>query len=129
MMSFRYGQFGDGFALTRPPAAALRFRELAETRGRAITIVELTKTGEDSYGQPIYQESSHDERAFVEVRGGESVLPTGTVKEASARAFLVPWAAVREEGCEVEVDNVRYHVESLVDRGVYLELGLERKAG
>jgi hypothetical protein len=127
-MSFRYGQFGTGFKLTRPPVTALRFEELVKTRGRAITIIGLEETGEDSYGQPVYQESSHEEKAFVEARGGERIIPPGTVKEGKVMAFLVPWAAVKEEGYEVEIDGVRYHIDALVETDAYMELNLERKA-
>ena len=128
-MSFRYGQFGTGFKLTRPRAAALRFEDLVKTRGQAITIIELEETGEDSYGQPVYQESSHEEKAFVEARGGERTIPPGTVKEGRVRAFLVPWAAVKEEGYEAEIDGIRYHIDALVKTDAYMELNLERKAG
>ena len=128
-MSFKYGQFGTGFKLTRPQAAALRFEGLVKTRGKAITIIELEETGEDSYGQPVYSESSHEEKAFVEARGGERIIPPGTVKEGWVRAFLVPWAAVKEDGYEVEIDGIRYHVDAIVETDAYMELDLERKAG
>jgi len=127
-MSFKYGQFGTGFSRAMPPAAAHHFEEFVKIRGRAITIIELEETGEDSYGQPVYSESSHEEKAFVEARGGERILPPGTVKEGRVRAFLVPWAAVKEEGYEAEIDGVRYHVDALVETDAYMELNLERKA-
>jgi len=59
-MSFKYGQYGAGFAIAYPSPAAMRFHELVETRGRSLTIVEFTETGEDSYGQPVYTEALQD---------------------------------------------------------------------
>ena len=127
-MSFQYGQFGTGFIRTLPPPAALRFQKWVETRGKTITIIKLTKTGEDAYGQPLYQESSYTEKAFVERRGRERILRPGTLKMGDLKVFLVPWAAVKEVGYEIEVDSRRYHITSLVDTDVYLMLEAERKA-
>ena len=128
-MSFKYGQFGTGFAIAYPSPAAMRFEEAVETRGRDLTIVELTETGEDSYGQPIYTESSSDAKAFVDARASERILSTGEVKEAKVRAYLVPWAPVGEEGYEVELDGVRYHIAGVTETDANLILELERKAG
>jgi len=128
-MSFKYGQFGEGFAIAYPSPAAMRFEEAVETRGRSLTIVALTETGEDSYGQPIYTESSSDAKAFVDARASERILPTGEVKEAKVRAYLVPWAPVGEEGYEVELDGVRYHIAGVTETDANLILELERKAG
>ena len=128
-MSFKYGQFGTGFAIVYPSPAAMRFGEAVETRGRTLTIIELTETGEDSYGQPIYTETGSDAMAFVDARASERILPTGEVKEARVRAYLVPWAPVKEDGYEVELDGVRYHITGVTETGVNLVLELERKAG
>ena len=126
-MSFRFGQFGTGFLKTRPPATTLRFRDLMKRRGRDVSIVELTETGSDAYGQPVYSESSYTEKAFLERSGRERDLPPGTVKENFIELFMVPWAAIGEEGYEVEVDEVRYHVTALDDSEAYLMVEAERK--
>jgi len=127
-MSYRYGQFGDGFNLARLAPAAMRFHEAVETRGRPITIVTLTEAGEDSYGQPVYTEEGHEGRAFLDARSSERVLPTGEVKEARVRAYMAAWAPVGEEEYEAEVDGVRYHIAGITETGVNLVLELERKA-
>jgi hypothetical protein len=126
-LSFRFGQFGTGFLKTRPPATTLRFRDLVKRRGRDVSIIELTETGSDAYGQPVYSESSLTEKAILERTGRERDLPPGTVKENLIELFMVPWAAIGEEGYEVEVDGVRYHVTTLDDRETYLMVEAERK--
>ena len=127
-MSFRYGQFGTGFKRAMPQAAALRFRNLVETRGREVSIVRLTETGADEYGQPVFSETVHTERAFVEERSGERNIPPGAVKEGSLKLFMAPWAAVKEEGHEVEVEGLRYHITGLIETRAYLHVEAERKA-
>ena len=127
-MSFRYGHFGTGFSRTMPPATALRFEELVKTRGRDVSIIRLTETGEDDYGQPIYKESSYTEKAFLERVGRERDLPPGTLKEGLIRLFMVPWAAIGEDGYEVAIDGVRYHITGLDEREAYLLVEAERKA-
>lgn len=128
-MSFQYGQFEEGFAIAYPSPAAMRFREAVETRGRSLTIIELTETGEDSYGQPIYTETGSDAKAFIDAKASERILPTGEVKETRVRAYLVPWAPVKEDGYEVELDGVRYHIAGVTETDANLVLELERKAG
>ena len=128
-MSYRYGQFGEGFDVSRPYPAAMRFHEAVETRGRTITIIELTETGEDSYGQPLYAEVSYPGRAFLDMRTSERTLPTGDIKEGRVRAYLAPWAPVGEEGFEVEIEGIRYHIAGITETGVNLVLELERKTG
>jgi len=128
-MSYRYGQYGEGFDIVHPPPAAMRFSEAVETRGRTLTIIELTETGEDSYGQPLYAEVSYQGRAFLDMRASERTLPTGDVKEGRVRAYLAPWAPVAEEGFEVEIEGIRYHIAGVTETGVNLVLELERKAG
>ena len=127
-MSFRYGQFGTGFLRTMPPAAALRFRNLVNRRGRGVQIIELTETGQNAYGQPIYFESSHEEKVFLERKGRERDLPPGTIKENLIRLFMKRWAAIQEDGYEVEVDGARYHINSLDKTDAYLKVEAERKA-
>ncbi len=128
MMSFTYGQFGTGFLKTRPPAQALRLHELLETRGRDITIIQLTETGTDAYGQPVHTESSYTEKAFLGIKGRERDLPPGATKTGQIRLFMVPWAAMGEAGFEVEVDGVRYRVTGVTETEAYLEVEGERKA-
>jgi hypothetical protein len=128
MMSFTYGQFGTGFQRTRPPAQALRLHELLETRGRDITIIQLTETGTDAYGQPIHTERSYTEKAILDIKGRESDLPPGAIKTGQIRLFMVPWAAIGEEGFEVEADGVRYRVTGVTETEAYLEVEGERKA-
>ena len=128
-MSFKYGQFGEGFDVAYPNPAAMRFEEAVETRGRTLTIIEQTETGEDQYGQPVYSEKEYDFKAFVDAEASERVLPLGELKVGRVRAFLVPWAPVAEEGYEVELGGVRYHVAGVTETDVNLVLELERKAG
>ncbi|MCW3990294.1 MAG: hypothetical protein NWE88_09490 [Candidatus Bathyarchaeota archaeon] len=127
-MSFTYGQFGTGFQRTRPPAQALRLRELLETRGRDITIIQLTEASTDAYGQPVHTDSSYTEKAFLSIKGQKRDLPPGAIKTGRIRLFMVPWAAMGEEGFEVEVDGVRYRVTVITETGAYLEVEGERKA-
>ncbi len=127
-MSFTYGQFGTGFLRTRPPAQALRLHELLETRGRDINIIPLTEAGTDAYGQPVYTESSYTEKVFLGIKGRERDLPPGAIKAGQIRLFMVPWAAMGEEGFEVEVDGVRYRVTRVTETEAYLEVEGERKA-
>ncbi len=126
-MSFTYGQFGTGFLRTRPPAQALRLHELLETRGRDVTIIQLTEAGTDAYGQPVYTESDYTEKAFLGVKGQERDLPPGAIEVGRIRLFMVPWAAIGAEGFEVEVDGVRYRVTGVTETEAYLEVEGERK--
>ena len=126
-MSFKYGQFGTGFLRGMPPAAALRFKNLVNRRGRGVQIIELTETSQNAYGQPIYSESSHEEKVFLERKGRERDFPPGTIKENLIRLFMARWVAIGEDGYEVEVDGVRYHVTALDDRETYLTVEAERK--
>ena len=125
--SFKYGQFGMGFLRTLPPAAALRFTDLVNRRGRGVYIIKLTETGQNAYGQPIYSEFSHEEKAFLERKGRERDIPPGTIKETLIRLFMKRWAAIQEDGYEVEVDGVRYHINSLDETDAYLMAEAERK--
>ena len=127
-MSFAYGQFGTGFLRIRPPAQALRLHELLETRGRDVTIIQLTEIGTDAYGQPVHTESSYTEKAFLGIKTRERDLPPGAIKTGQIRLFMVPWAAIGEKGFEVEVDEVRYRVTGITETEAYLEVEGERKA-
>ncbi|MCW3978410.1 MAG: hypothetical protein NWF12_01555 [Candidatus Bathyarchaeota archaeon] len=127
-MSFQYGHFGTGFDVMTPTAEALRFGDLLERRGVDVTVVKLVQKGEDSYGQPVYTESPRDEKAFVERDEGERILPPGSIKEGLLKVFLATWAAIGEEGYEVEVDGVRYYVVGLDRTRTYIEAEAERKA-
>jgi hypothetical protein len=127
-MSFQYGQFGEGFDVMTPTAEALKFGDFLEIRGKGITVVKLVETGEDSYGQPVYSESERSEKAFVEMDEGEMILPPGTVKTGLLKLLLAAWAAIGEEGYEVEVDGVRYYVIGLDRTWAYIEAKARRKA-
>ena len=127
-MSFQYGQFGEGFDVMTPTPEALRFGDLIERRGTGVTVIKLVETGEDSYGQPVYSESQRSEKAFVERDEGERILPPGTVKRGSMKLFLAAWAAIGEEGYEVEVNGIRYHVTALDRTRAYIEAKARRKA-
>ena len=111
-----------------PTAEALRFGDLLERRGVDVTVVKLVQMGEDSYGQPVYTESPRSEKAFVERDEGERILPPGTVQAGLLKVFLSTWAAIGEEGYEVEVDGVRYYVVGLDRTRAYIEAEAERKA-
>ena len=128
MMSFTYGQFGTGFLRTRPPSQALRLHELLKTRGRGVTVIRLVETGTDAYGQPVYSESRYTENAFLGVKSRERDLPPGALKTGTIRLFMVPWAAIAEEGFEVELGGVRYRVTVVTETEAYLEVEGERKA-
>ena len=127
-MSFKYGQFGTGFLRTMPLAAALRFKNLVKRQGRGVYIIQLTETGQNAYGQPIYSESSHEEKAFLERKGQERVIPPGTIKEDYIKVFMALWTAIQEDEYEVEVDGARYHINSLDETDAYLMVEAERKA-
>jgi hypothetical protein len=127
-MSFQHGQFGTGFDVMAPTAEALRFGDLLERRGVDVTVIKLVEEGEDPYGQPVYSESPRHERAFVERDGEERVLMPGSVKQDSLRLFLAAWAAIGEEGYEVEVEGVRYHVAFLERTRAFIKAEAERKA-
>jgi hypothetical protein len=127
-MSFQYGHFGEGFDVMTPTAEALRYGDLLDRRGVDITVIKLVETGEDSYGQPVYTESPRSEKAFVERDEGERIMPSGMVKTGLLKVFLATWAAIGEEGYEVEVEGVRYYVKSLDRTRAYIEAEAERKA-
>jgi hypothetical protein len=124
---FRYGQFGEGFARGRPAPEALRLAELCTRRGEEVTVVRLRRVGEGSYGEPVYSEERHALRAMVERSAGEEVNPAGDLKTGGIRLYAAPWAAVGEEGHEVEVDGLRFHVSSLVRTRAYLRVEGERR--
>jgi len=128
-MSFQYLNYGEGFDVYTPTPAALRFGNLLEIRGDVISIVRLSKTGRDDYGQPVYSESSEEVKAFIEERPKEMVLRPGTLKLGSITAFLNTWASVGEEGYEVEINGIRYHIQGVNETRAYQELILERKTG
>ena len=127
-MSFQYGHFGEGFDVMTPTEEDLRFSDLLDRRGVDVTVVKLVESGEDSYGQPVYSESHRDEKAFVERDEGERILPPGTVKTGLLKVFLASWAAIGEDGYEVEVDGVRYYVTALDRTRAYIEVKARRKA-
>ena len=126
-MSFKYGQFGTGFIVPQPSREVLQFSDLVETRGEDVTVVLLTETGTDDYEDPVYSESSYTEKAFVERKGWELTVMPGNVKLGDLTVYVVPWAAVHEEGCELEVDGVRYHIASLVEKRSFIKVEAERK--
>ncbi len=127
-MSFQYGHFGEGFDVMVPTSEALRFSDFVELRGADITVIKLIESGEDSYGQPVYSESPRDEKVFVQRDEGERILPPGTVKEGLIKVFLKTWAAIGEEGYEIEVDGIRYHVAALDRTLAYIKAKAVRKA-
>ena len=126
-MSFQYGHFGEGFDVMTPTAEALGYGDLLERRGLDVTIIKLVESGEDSYGQPVYTESPRSEKAFVEKDEGERILPPGIVKTGILKVFLATWAAIGEEGYEVEVDGIRYHIMALDRTRAYIEAKARRK--
>ncbi len=126
-MSFQYGHFGEGFDVMVPTSEALRFSDFVELRGADITVIKLIESGEDSYGQPVYSESPRDEKVFVQRDEGERILPPGTVKEGLIKVFLKTWAAIGEEGYEIEVDGIRYHVAALDRTLAYIKAKAVRK--
>ena len=126
-MSFQYGHFGTGFDVMAPTREALRFSDF-ELRGADITVIKLVEIGEDSYGQPVYSEFPREEKAFVQRDEGERILPPGTIKKGLIRLLLKAWAAIGEEGYEVEVDGIRYHVAALDRMRAYIGAEAMRKA-
>ena len=73
-------------------------------------------------------DSSYTEKAFLGIKGRERDLPPGAIKVGRIRLFMVPWAAIGEEGFEVEADGVRYRVTGGTETEAYLEVEGERKA-
>jgi hypothetical protein len=126
-MSFQYGHFGEGFDVMVPTSEDLRFSDFVELRGADITVIKLVESGENSYGQPVYSESPRDEKAFVQRDEGERIIPPGTIKKGLIRLFLKAWAAIGEEGYEVEVDGIRYHVAALDRTRAYIGAEAVRK--
>jgi len=125
-MSFMYKQFGEGFDLAMPDPEALRFEELARLRGVDVVVVHQTLSGRDSYGQPVYLETSLNVKAMVKRSPGEARLPPGEVKRADLEALQPVWAPVDEELYELEVDGVRYHVTGLEATTAYRKVYGER---
>jgi hypothetical protein len=124
-----YGQFGEGFARASPAPEALRLAELCARRGEEITVVYLRQSGTSAYGGPVYSEERHAVRAMVERGAGEETTMAGDVKTGRIRLYAAPWAAVGEEGYDVEVDGLRYRVSSLVRTRAYLRAEGERRLG
>jgi hypothetical protein len=127
-MSFQYGHFGTGFDVMTPSEEALRFGDFVDRRGTGVTVIKLIESGEDSYGQPVYSESPRDEKAFVQRDEGERIMPPGTVKTGLVKVLLKAWAAIGEEGYEIEVDGIRYHVVALDRMRAYIGAEAVRKA-
>ena len=127
-MSFQYGQFGTGFDVMTPTEEALRFGDLVDRRGIGVTVVKLVETEEDAYGAPVYSESPREEKAFVERDENEKILPPGTVKTGLIKVFLKAWAAIGEDGYEVEVEGIRYHITVLDRTRAYIKAKAVRKA-
>jgi hypothetical protein len=127
-MSFQYGHFGTGFDVMTPKEEALRFGDFVDRRGTGVTVIKLIESGEDSYGQPVYSESPRDEKVFVQRDEGERILPPGTVKDGLIKVFMKAWAAIGEEGYEIEVDGIRYHVVALDRMRAYIGAEAVRKA-
>jgi hypothetical protein len=127
-MSFQYGHFDTGFDVMAPTSEALRFSDFVKLRGADITVIKLVEIGEDSYGQPVYSEFPREEKAFVQRDEGERILPPGTIKKGLIRLLLKAWAAIGEEGYEVEVDGIRYHVAALDRMRAYIGAEAMRKA-
>ena len=127
LVSFQYGQFGTGFLRSWPLESAMHFDEAVKNRGTNLTIIELTQTGVDSYRQPVYSETSHTEKAFIERKGRERNEPPGILKLDTVRIYLALWAAVDEGGYEVEIEGIRYHIEASIKTDVYLMLEAVRK--
>ena len=86
-MSFRYGQFGEGFGRMSPAPEALRLAELCTRRGEEVTVVRLRRTGEGAYGEPVYSEDRHAVRAMVERGAGEETTMAGDVKTGRIRLY------------------------------------------
>jgi len=123
-MSFMYRQYGEGFDVAMPSPEALRFEELVELRGVDVVVVHQTLSGRDSYGQPVYSESSLTVKAMVKIRPGETPLPPGEVKRADLEALLPVWAPVDE--ALYEVDGVRYHLTGVEATTAYRKVIGER---
>ena len=126
-MSYMYKQFGTGFDVQMPGPEALRFEELVELRGVDVVIVHQTLSSRDSYGQPVYSETSLTVKAMVKLSPGELRLPPGEVKRADLEALLPVWAPVDEALYEVEAGGVRYHATGIEASNVYRKVYGERK--
>ena len=125
-MSFMFKQYGVGFDVAMPGPEALRFEELTRLRGVDVVVVHQILGGRDSYGQPVYLETSHAVKAMVKRSPGELRLPPGEVKRADLEALMPVWAPVGEDLYEVEVDGVRYHVTGIEATSAYRKVLGER---
>ena len=125
-MSFMYKQYGEGFDIQMPGPEALRFEELTQLRGVDVAVVHQVLGGRDSYGQPVYLETSTTMKAMVKRSPGELRLPPGEVKRADLEALMPVWAPVGEELYELEVDGVRYHVTGIEVTTAYRKVLGER---
>ena len=126
-MSFQYLQYGTGFDVVQPSTDALVFGELVETRGEEVTIVNLRITGYDSYGKPIYSESSEAQRAFLSRDPKNQLIEAGELKLGNLKAIMVQWASVTENLTRLEVDGVRYRVLGIDKTPAYMKLLLTRE--
>lgn len=126
-MSFKYGEYGTGFSLVRPPKVALRFHRMVESRGRSVTIVKKTPTGVvDDYGDPTYTETTYSINAMIQEKGRELVTQAGYARQAALTLFVAIWAAVQEDNNEIEWQGNRYEITSCVEGEAYKKVEAER---
>ena len=108
-MSFGEG-FGEGFD-SMPGFKEQQFNMLADRVGVSIVVVQLTQSGTDSYGNPVFMETSLSTKGFAEqIRAREKQLMAGTLAEADMRFYLKLGTTIAEDGYEVEYMGRRYKV-------------------
>lgn len=114
--SFREG-FGEGFD-SMPSWKEQRFDMLADRAGVSIVVVELTQTGTDSYGNPIFIETETPTKGFAEqIRAREKQLMAGTLAEADMRFYLKRGTTIAESGYEIEYMSRRYKIIGDIEYG------------
>ncbi len=125
-MSYQYAQYGIGFDLKRPEPQALRFEALLTIRGTAITVIQQTLTGRDSYGQPIYTENPYTLKAFIERNPDERYFTAGEVNQDRAVIYLAQWAPLDESLYKLEINSARYHITGVEQTDSYLKVEARR---
>ncbi len=115
-LSFTRGAFGTGFSITaQPTSLQRRFEELTLREGKTVTLVHLTKTMDDDYGEPEYTEAETTVKALINWRGSETVTISGDIPRCDLTVYFKAWENVDETGLYVlEVDNVRYNIKSVI---------------
>ncbi len=120
-MSFRRGAFGTGFSITaQPTSVQRRFEELTLREGKTVTLIHLTKTGHDAYGEPEYTEAETTAKALINYRGSETITIGGDLPRCDLSVYFKAWENVDETGLYIiEVDELRYNIKAVITTDAY----------